>query len=459
MSVEERFLEALDNEEGEVPADLSWRQRQRQEFRHKSRETVDQFLGRGRRTNVAGILPSYYGELLTWALHRYLEREGWKIVSTLGYRGPEPVYMDVSTDCGSGENLLMNGQLLIERGDSRFIVTVDVNPRWRGSVQVEGAANEKEEITAFVAGVINVAEQENIYRGKKVEFAGRIRFLNVAEKSWDSIVLDAETKAEIKANTVGFIKRGEQWNKYGIPLKRGILLAGEPGTGKTIICKALMGEASDITCITTNGYALDDDDYVTELYELAGDLSPSIVFIEDLDLIGQNRMEFGYQKGSALISLLAALDGVEEQKGIVTVATTNCLETLDKALSQRPSRFDRVIRLSRPSLEQRLELVRRLCHKIPLHQAAQEYIARRSEGCTPAQVQEIVHSLAIEHGEEAPDSGLSFSEEAIDHVISRINGRSRPLGFSISGNHGHNGLYQVLASVDCRQRGKSGVPA
>ena len=73
------------------------------------------------------------------------------------------------------------------------------------------------------------------------------------------------------------------------------MLTGEPGTGKTVICKALMAEAEGITCITTSGYALDSDGYITELYELAEDLSPSIA------LIGQNRMEFGYQRGPALL--------------------------------------------------------------------------------------------------------------------------------------------------------------
>ena len=65
------------------------------------------------------------------------------------------------------------------------------------------------------------------------------------------------------------------------------------GTGKTVVCKALMAEAEEITCITTNAYSLDADKYVTELYELAQDLSPCIVFIEDIDLIGRNREEFG----------------------------------------------------------------------------------------------------------------------------------------------------------------------
>jgi cell division protease FtsH len=370
--------------------------------------------------------------LLTWALHRYLEREGWEIAATLGFRGPEPLYVNVDTG-GEIQNLLMAGQTFIEKDNTRYIVTVDINPRCRGCVQLEGLAKKKREMEEFITGILAIVEKENFYRGKKIEFSGRIRFLDVKDRAWDSIVLDAETKREIKANTVDFLRRSNEWGKYGIPSKRGILLAGEPGTGKTIICRALMAEADGITCVTTNGYALDDDDYVTELYELAEDLSPCIVFIEDIDLIGQNRLEFGYHRAPALLSLLSVMDGVEEQREVVTIATTNCLDTLDKALSQRPARFDRVIKLTRPSAEQRRELVSRLCQKIPLGEDIQDYIAMRAENCTPAQIQEIVYSLVIQCPAGQPE--LSLNKFDIDLAISRINDKNRHrIGF-ISGNH------------------------
>jgi cell division protease FtsH len=297
-------------------------------------------LGKGARTHSTGILPKYYGGLLIWALYQYLKRKDWKIVDILGCTQLEPVYAEVNT---GKEKLILpaDGQMLIEKGNDRVSITVDINPGWRGSVQLECPAEKESEISQFVTDVMTIADKENFYRGKKIEFTGQIDFLDIIDKSWGTIILDTETKTDIKANTVGFLKQSEQWAQYGIPAKRGILLSGEPGTGKTIICKALMSEADGITCINTNGYAVDRANYVTELYELADNLSPSIVFIEDIDLIGQNRMEFGYQRGSAL---LAVLDGVEERKKIVTVATTNFLESLDKAISQRPSRFDRVIR-------------------------------------------------------------------------------------------------------------------
>jgi cell division protease FtsH len=437
MSAEDQLLETIEEEEddNEIVGSPAWREKQRQRLGQKNRATINRFLGKAKRANHVAILPRYYGELLTWALHCYLEREGWKINATLGYRGPEPVYVDVDTG-GQTENLLMDGQMLIEKGDIRYIATVDVNPRWRGSVQLDGSTKNKKEMADFIIGVLSIVEKENFYRGKKIEFSGRIRFLDVKDRSWDSIVLDAETKVEIKANTVDFLRRGDEWSKYGIPLRRGILLAGEPGTGKTIICRALMAAADGITCITTSGYALDDDDYITELYELAEDLSPCIVFIEDIDLIGQNRMEFGYTRGPVLLSLLAVMDGIEEQREVVTIATTNCLETLDKALSERPSRFDRVIKLHRPSIEQRIELIRHLCDKIPLDEEIQKYIAGKTENCTPAQLQEIIYSLVI----QCPDkqSGLLVSAAEIDRATSRINDKNRHrLGFTF-GNHNGN---------------------
>lgn len=395
------------------------------------------------------ILPRYYGELLAWALQSHIEKEGWKVIRTLGYHGREPIYIDVSTDCDKCENLLKDGQLLVEKGDGHFVVTVDINLQWRNSVQIEGSAKRRKKVEGFIYKVSRIAREQNFYRGKKIEFGGRIQFLNVKNKSWENIILDPAIKREIRANTINFLNKRKCWAKYGIPQKRGVLLEGEPGTGKTVICKALMAEADGVTCITTNAYGLSENEYITELYEMAQDLSPCIVFIEDIDLIGLNREEYHYQSGPALLSLLNVLDGVEEKHEIITVATTNNLETLDRALTQRPSRFDRVVKLPLPSLEERKELIGLLCQKIPVDGTTQDYIARKSEHCTPAQLQEVIYSLAIEYPDESCDARLPYlelSKDDVDSAISMVNGRNkRHLGFGIDGNH--NGSKSDLANT------------
>jgi cell division protease FtsH len=437
LNDDDPFLIAPDESEEDEEPDISkWRARRHKKLQGKNQLNIDKFLGKGSRHYATGIMPGYYGELLIWALLQYLDRAGWKIAETLGYREPEPVYADLNT--GSEIlSILMSGQILVEKGKARYTITADVNPILRGSVQLEGSVEKKEEMSKFIADVLTIAESENFYRGKKLEFTGRIHFLDVKDKTWDTIVLDDKIKAEIKANSVGFLKQSKRWMQYGIPIKRGILLCGEPGTGKTVICKALMSEAGNITCIITNAYALAEQGYITELYELADDLSPSIVFIEDIDLIGQSRTESGFHHGPALIDLLAELDGIEEQERIITIATTNLLETLDRALSQRPSRFDKVIKLARPSIQQRRELISLLCRKIPMNKNTQEYIAIKAENCTPAQLQELVFGLTIQQPEERAE--LVFGKADIDRAISGIHGINRhQIGFVIDDNHnGH----------------------
>jgi len=443
MSAEEKLLDAIDDEDDEDDEYIStssiWRRKQREKSRRKNQATIDKFLVTDKRTHEVGIVPAYYAELLMWALDRYIKREDWKVVDTLGYRDPEPFYTDVHTDYDKRENLIMRGQLLIEKDGARLVVTVDAAPGYPASLQVQGPEEQRDKIEAFVKGVTDIADKENFYRGKKIEFAGRIRFLNVADRSWHSIILDRATRREIKANTIDFLRRGKRWHGFGIPQKRGVLLAGEPGTGKTLICKALMSEADGITYITTSAYGLGADEYITELYEMAEDLGPCMVFIEDIDLIGLNREEYHYQRAPALLSLLNVLDGVEEKHEIVTVATTNNWEALDRAISHRPSRFDRVIKLSLPSLEERRELVGLLCQKIPVDVATQDYISSKAEGCTPAQLQEVVFGLTIEYRDEssqAPSLCLDISRDDIDRAISKVNGSNkRHLGFDIENNH------------------------
>ena len=109
-------------------------------------------------------------------------------------------------------------------------------------------------------------------------------------------------------------------------------------TGKTLIAKIPMNQSSGITCIVADEELLTEREYIRNLYELAQDLKPSIVFIENIELVGEDRR---YGISRSLFSLLSSLDGIRECDGVVTVATTNSIETIDRALKERPSRFDR----------------------------------------------------------------------------------------------------------------------
>jgi len=402
--------------------------------RIRSNTIIRKFLGGGERENTVVILPPYYNELLAWALHHYLKAGGWKVIRVLGYRYPEPIYANVNTDYDQYENLPVEAFLLVQKGDSHFIITIHPTEVTGSAImQIQGLASKKEEIDQFARGVQSIAKEQNFYRGKKLEFDGSIRFLHLASNLWESIILAPDSKADIKANTIGFLANRGRLARYGIPSRRGILLVGEPGTGKTLLCKALIAQSTGTTGIIANAEALFLGGYISSLYQLAQDLSPCIVFIEDIDLIADER-----HRRIPLLSLLSQLDGIEEHEQIITIATTNHLEIIDKALSQRPSRFDRVIQLPRPAIEHRREFISSLCGKIPMDEGTQSYLADRTEGLTPAQIQEIVYTLVIEYSQNNHDDPkrFSFSGEEVTRAISRINGRNgHRLGFNISANH------------------------
>ena len=422
--------------------------------------SIETFLGTKERIKDAVIQPRYYGQLLSWALQRYIERDGWKVVRTTGCYRLEPIFMDVNTDVEKTQKLIQNGCLFLVRAGERMSVTIDANMRSYNSVVVTGPACQAKQVNEFADEVKRIIKEENFYRGKKIVLGERIHFLDVPAKSWEDLVLDPATKDEIHANTVGFLAILKQYDSYGILPKRGVLLAGQPGTGKTLICKVIMAQSPGITCLTTNPYAFEGDpyirEYIAELYDLAQDLAPSIVFLEDIDQFAQSRAQHGYAKGATLLSLLSALDGVEEHEGIVTVATTNCLDTLDMAITERPSRFDRVIELNRPTLKERTELVSRLCRRIPLAEHIQAYIADKTEKFTPAQLQEVIYTLVIMRNQKGGVTGptsFEFTTSEVDCAVRKIYGRRKdPLGFCSERNHnGHRPVTMPIAVKDTGQ--------
>lgn len=92
--------------------------------KQKRNAIVSRFLSRKDMADSVVIEPRYYGEMLAWALHRYIEVDRWKIIKTVGYRVPKPQYIDVNTGCGERVNVLRDGTLFVERRGDRFAVTV-----------------------------------------------------------------------------------------------------------------------------------------------------------------------------------------------------------------------------------------------------------------------------------------------------------------------------------------------
>jgi cell division protease FtsH len=166
------------------------------------------------------------------------------------------------------------------------------------------------------------------------------------------------------------------------------------------------------------------------------------VFLEDIDLIGEDRNDSHYSRASMLSDLLSALDGIEQCEDIVTVATTNCLEVLDAALAERPSRFDRVIYMELPRTEERASLVRTLNKTMGMDDAMQEYIVRKTEGYTPAQLQEVMYSMVVEYPEYDNVPERRYTIEEVNNVLRKVKRKAAGhLGFTKDpGRRGGDGI-------------------
>ncbi len=416
----------------DADAGLTRYERYQKRLREKNVAPIENFLGKGKRYQDCIILPNFYWSLLAWSLQRIIEREEWETVRKLGYRAPEAIFVKVEVDYRKKELLLRDGQLLLQKGAVRLVVTAEIGPESSNSVSVEGLSKDRVKINALVKSINTVGREENIYRGKQVQLGTRIKFLDIRPQSWDAIILNDRIKETIQKNSVGFLRKTALWKKLGIPTKRGLIFAGPPGCGKTLACKAVMSDAtSDISVITTVPFRMADDGYLSNVFSLAADLGKAIIIIDDIECVALSRDEFGNYGNPALLSLLVELDGLESKSDCVVIATTNNITSLDSAMSQRPSRFDVICHFENPNLEERRLLLNNLCNKkIKIEEASRNYIAERTEGFSPAKLQETIWGLAIEFGESL--AKISPQKSDIDTILTRLNThKNQRLGFSM----------------------------
>ena len=173
-----------------------------------------------------------------------------------------------------------------------------------------------------------------------------------------------EEKTEL-IEIVEFLKKPKKFHEMGAKIPKGILLCGKPGTGKTLIAKAIAGEAG-VPFISMSGsefiemFAGLGASRVRKLFEKAKKISPCIIFIDEIDAIGSRRTNASgaeSENNQTLNQLLVEMDGFETNETIIVLAATNRPEMLDKALL-RPGRFDRQIVIAAPDAKGREEILK-----------------------------------------------------------------------------------------------------
>lgn len=213
-----------------------------------------------------------------------------------------------------------------------------------------------------------------------------------------------EAEVELR-EVIEYLKTPEKFTRIGAKLPKGILLAGPPGTGKTLLAKATAGEAGVPFFFLTGSSFVEmfvgvGASRVRDLFQQAQKKAPCIIFIDEIDAIGQSRSSLGRIGGNSeqentLNQLLAEMDGFKANSGVVIMAATNRPEILDEALV-RPGRFDRQIQVTLPTEPGRLQILKIHTRSMPLdNQVSLERLAKVTAGFSGAELANIANEASL----------------------------------------------------------------
>jgi len=280
------------------------------------------------------------------------------------------------------------------------------------------------DFSAFWESVETYFYESGLLKG--AHFTAGYEMLDTEKLSWDDIIIDADERHILERNLVRFIESVELFKKKGLRGSRGVLLAGPPGTGKTLACKVLMNEL-DTTVIYVARDTIATVGQIGDLYKLARRLAPSVVILEDIDTLGGLSRDEGDHP--LLGEFLNCLAGVEENHGVVTLATTNHPEKLDWALTDRPGRFDVRLKFDYPSESSRIAIIEKYLSPFKTKKLNLKDIGKRTEKFSGAYLQEIVQmAFMFAHEECGYCDEPTITQEHLNASLKQIQNHRQTVG-------------------------------
>jgi hypothetical protein len=292
------------------------------------------------------------------------------------------------------------------------------------------------------AGIRAEALARNVFRGQVLSFGGdvfghgevfvpgiaRLSFHRRPSLSAGQLVLGPRTLAEVERQVVEVARHKARLLGAGQHLKRGVLLFGPPGVGKTHTVRFLMSQLVGTTVVQLTGGALQ---FIAEACSIARALQPAMVVVEDVDLIAEER---GLRPGQhpLLFQLLNEMDGLAEDADVVFVLTTNRPDLLEPALAARPGRVDQAVALELPDAVARRALFELYRGDLQVDTSRLDDVLARTDGVTASFLKELLRRAALVAATRTPDdAAIAVSADdlsaALDELLDTRNAMTRAL--------------------------------
>lgn len=303
-------------------------------------------------------------------------------------------------------------------------------------VSLEIACSDRALAREAAGSIRRLAVEFSVYRGQVLEFGSEmlgphqsvLSFHDRPVMTRDELILPPGMLEGIEAQILGVNRYRAALLAHGQHLKRGILLFGPPGTGKTHTVRYLMSRLPETTVVVLTANALR---LIGQACELARALQPALVVVEDVDLIAQDRAHH-MNAAPLLFQLLNEMDGLDGDADVTFLLTTNRVDALEPALAMRPGRVDHAVEVPLPDAEGRARLLKLYRGTLDLDLSDTDTLIERTAGVTASFIKELIRRATLISLEEAedtrtPDTGLHVSAAHLDAALEILAGSRHQL--------------------------------